>query len=130
MPKSKKAKFKYKVGQVVNFTYYDGTPYVGTIVERQYKGQNADWMDTLYDMCEYTLHVPDNSGRYQRGYMAYPSLTENRINQVQQITTQSFLSDEVTSVNSSTVATGVPITNSVASELDEAIAQQRKFLSK
>ena len=130
MSKSKKAKFKYKVGQVVNFTYYDGTPYVGTIVERQYKGQNADWMDTLYDMCEYKLHVPDNSGRYKRGYMVYPSLTENRINQTQSNVAQSFLSNDVISSQSSVGTTDVSITNSVASELDSAIAQQRKFLSK
>ena len=126
----KKSKFKYKVGQVVNFTYYDGTPYVGTIVERQYKGEDSDWMDTLYTQCEYKIHVPDNSGRYKRGYMVYPSLTENRINMVQHKATQSFLSDDVIQSQSSVGTTDVSITNSDASELDTAIAQQRKFLSR
>ena len=27
----------------------------------------------------YTLHSPDNSGRYSRGYMVYPSITESMI---------------------------------------------------
>ena len=27
----------------------------------------------------YTLHSPDNSGRYSRGYMVYPSITETMI---------------------------------------------------
>jgi hypothetical protein len=81
-------------------------------------------------MCEYKLHVPDNSGRYKRGYMVYPSLTENRINQTQSNVAQSFLSNEVIQSQSSVGTTDVSMTNSVASELDSAITQQRKFLSK
>ena len=30
----------------------------------------------------YTLHSPDNSGRYSRGYMVYPSITQNMIKNV------------------------------------------------
>jgi len=76
---TKKSKFKYKVEQSVKFKFYDGSVHNGIIKSRQYRNEDNESLPTQWTMPMYTLHSPDNSGRYSRGYMVYPSITENMI---------------------------------------------------
>jgi len=76
---AKKSKFKYKVGQSVKFKFYDGSVHNGVVKSRQYRNEDVESLPTQWTMPMYTLHSPDNSGRYSRGYMVYPSITESMI---------------------------------------------------
>ncbi len=75
----RKSKFKYQVGQSVRFKFYDGSIHNGVIVQRGYRNEDTEYLDTQYNQPMYTCHSSDTSGRYPRGYMVYPSLTENMI---------------------------------------------------
>ena len=75
----RKAKFKWQVGQSVRFKFYDGSVHNGVIVQRGYRNEDTEYLDTQYNQPMYTCHSSDISGRYPRGYMVYPSLTENMI---------------------------------------------------
>jgi len=75
----RKSKFKYQVGQSVRFKFYDGSVHNGVIVQRGYRNEDTEYLDTQYNQPMYTCHSSDISGRYPRGYMVYPSLTENMI---------------------------------------------------
>ena len=75
----RKSKFKWKVGQSVRFKYYDGSVHNGVIVSKQYRNEDTEYLDTQYNQPMYTCHSSDISGRYPRGYMVYPSLTQNMI---------------------------------------------------
>ena len=75
----RKTRFKYKVGQSVRFKFYDGSVHNGVIQSRCYRNEDSDYLDTQYTMTMYTCHSADTTGRYSRGYMVYPSLTENMI---------------------------------------------------
>ena len=75
----RKSKFKYQVGQSVRFKFYDGSIHNGVIVQRGYRNEDTEYLDTQYNQPMYTCHSSDISGRYPRGYMVYPSLTENMI---------------------------------------------------
>lgn len=74
-----KARFKYKVGQSVRFKFYDGSIHNGVIQSRCYRNEDSDYLDTQWGMTMYTCHSSDTTGRYSRGYMVYPALTENMI---------------------------------------------------
>ncbi len=75
----RKSKFKYQVGQSVRFKFYDGSVHNGVIVQRGYRNEDTEYLDTQYNQPMYTCHSSDISGRYPRGYMVYPSLTQNMI---------------------------------------------------
>ena len=75
----RKAKFKWQVGQSVRFKFYDGSIHNGVIVSKGYRNEDSDYLDTQYSMPMYTCHSPDRSGRYKRGYMVYPSLSQTMI---------------------------------------------------
>ena len=130
----KKAKFKYKEGQSVKIRYYDGSIHNGVIVKKLYRNEDSDFLDTQYSMPIYTIHEPDTTGRYSRGYMVYPCITENMVlsilpTDITIMPLKDYPKKEIQSLTS-VGTTDVSITNSDASELDEAIAQQRKFLTK
>jgi len=132
---AKKAKFKYKKGQSVKFRYYDGSIHEGLVDTAQYRNEDVDFLDTQYEMPVYTVHCVDTTGNYSRGYMSYPCITETMIDVLLKDDIvikplKGYHSKEVTLVNNREGATDKPITNTDASELDEAIAQQRKFLNK
>ena len=78
----KKSRFKYKVGQSVKFRFYDGSVHNGIIVKRNYRNEDTESLPTQWTMPVYTVHSPDNSGRYPRGYMSYPSITESMIKHI------------------------------------------------
>ncbi len=78
----KKSRFKYKVGQSVKFKYYDGSVHNGIIVSCNYRNEDSESLPTQWTMQMYTVHSPDNSGRYSRGYMSYPSITQEMIKNV------------------------------------------------
>ena len=67
------------MGQSVRFKFYDGSIHNGVIVQRGYRNEDTEYLDTQYNQPMYTCHSSDISGRYPRGYMVYPSLTENMI---------------------------------------------------
>ena len=67
------------MGQSVRFKFYDGSVHNGVIVQRGYRNEDTEYLDTQYNQPMYTCHSSDISGRYPRGYMVYPSLTENMI---------------------------------------------------
>ena len=73
----KKVKHKRKVGEVVDFIFFDGSKKTGKIVELTYHGDNIDSVRTQYDLPTYRIHVPDK--KYSRGYMVYSSMTDIRI---------------------------------------------------
>ena len=132
----RKAKFKWQVGQSVRFKFYDGSIHNGVIVSKGYRNEDSDYLDTQYSMPMYTCHSPDRSGRYKRGYMVYPSLSQTMIqfeldkpviikpldevpiseigHKKPQATVQS-ITDRLDEYNES---------------LDDAIAKQREFLNR
>ena len=138
-----KAKFKYQVGQSVRFKFYDGSVHNGVIVSRGYRNEDTEYLDTQYNQPMYTCHSSDTSGRYRRGYMVYPSLTENMIqhelknphiiraldevpiseigHKKPQATVQS-ITDRLDEYNESI--------DEVTESLDDAIAKQREFLNR
>ena len=148
----RKSKFKYQVGQSVRFKFYDGSIHNGVIVQRGYRNEDTEYLDTQYNQPMYTCHSSDRSGRYPRGYMVYPSLTQNMIqhelnhphiikrldevpiNEYSSHGTGNF-NDEVTpSVNS--ITDRLEQYNDSVDEveveetLDSAIQRQKKFLNR
>ena len=125
-----KARFKYKVGQSVRFKYYDGSIHNGVIQSRCYRNEDSDYLDTQYGMTMYTCHSSDTTGRYSRGYMVYPALTENMIqfelDRPHIIKPLSEIPNE--EIGTKTVVT--PIQDEVTETLDDAIARQKEFLNR
>ena len=133
---SKKSKFKHKVGQSVKFKFYDGSVHNGKIVSTRYRNEDVDYLPTEYSQPMYTCHVPDNSGRYSRGYMIY-TVTENMIKgeidspitispykqRVLPIDTMGISNVEVEVVDE---VDDVEVTES----LESAIQRQKKFLNR
>ena len=139
----RKAKFKWQVGQSVRFKFYDGSIHNGVIVSKGYRNEDSDYLDTQYSMPMYTCHSPDLSGRYRRGYMVYPSLSQTMIqfeldkpviikpldevpiseigHKKPQATVQS-ITDRLDGYNESL--------DEVTESLDDAIAKQREFLNR
>jgi len=76
---AKKKLHKYKVGDTMKFRFFDGSVHIGTIAELRYSGDGWEHTDTNYGDPQYTIHVPDNSGRYSRGYMIYSNISNHRI---------------------------------------------------
>ena len=132
----KKSKFKYKVGQSVTFKFYDGSVHKGKIDSTGYRNEDVDYLDTQWSQPMYTCHVPDNSGRYSRGYMIY-TVTENMIKgeidspitispykqRVLPIDTMGISNVEVEVVDE---VDDVEVTES----LESAIQRQKKFLNR
>jgi len=111
----RKSKFKYKEGQSVNFKYYDGSVHKGIINKRLYRNEDSDILDTQWTMPTYTIHVPDNSGHYSRGYMVYPCITQNMVKDkldggIKIVPLENHIEDE-------------------GSQLAEAIQKQKDFVS-
>ena len=132
----RKAKFKWQVGQSVRFKFYDGSIHNGVIVSKGYRNEDSDYLDTQYSMPMYTCHSSDTSGRYRRGYMVYPSLSQTMIQ---------FELDEPVIIkpldevpiseigNKKPQATVQSITDRLDEyneSLDDAIAKQREFLNR
>ena len=128
MPKP--AKFNYTVGQSVRFRFYDGSVHGGKIQSMGYRNEDVDYLPTEYSQPMYTCHVPDSSGRYSRGYMVYPALTENMIqfelDRPHIIKPLSEIPNE--EIGTKTVVT--PIQDEVTETLDDAIARQKEFLNR
>jgi len=78
----------------------------------------------------YTCHSSDTTGRYSRGYMVYPALTENMIqfelDRPHIIKPLSEIPNE--EIGTKTVVT--PIQDEVTETLDDAIARQKEFLNR
>ena len=114
----KKVKHKYKVGEIVDFIFFDGSKKTGEIVELTYQGDNIDSIKTQYSLPTYRIHVPDE--KYSRGYMVYSSMTDMRIEDAKtKKAVEEFWEDDV-----------YPETGKVESELDSAIKKQKDFLEK
>ena len=141
----RKAKFKWQVGQSVRFKFYDGSIHNGVIVERGYRNEDSDYLDTQYNQPMYTCHSSDTSGRYRRGYMVYPSLTQNMIQfelnhphiirALDEVPINEYSSHGTANINDEVELT--PSVNSITDRLeqyneslDDAIAKQRKFLNR
>ena len=125
----RKAKFKWQVGQSVRFKFYDGSIHNGVIVSRGYRNEDTDYLDTQYTMPMYTCHSSDTSGRYKRGYMVYPSLTQNMIqfelDRPHIIKALDEVRSEIPSTPVSTVIPTIP-----TDSLDDAIQRQKEFLNR
>ena len=125
----RKAKFKWQVGQSVRFKFYDGSIHNGVIVSRGYRNEDTDYLDTQYTMPMYTCHSSDTSGRYKRGYMVYPSLTQNMIqfelDRPHIIKALDEVRNEIPSTPVSTVVPTIP-----TDSLDDAIQRQKEFLNR
>ena len=129
----KKVKHKRKVGEVVDFIFFDGSKKTGKIVELTYHGDNIDSVRTQYDLPTYRIHVPDK--KYSRGYMVYSSMTDMRIEDAKtKQAVEEFWEDE-----SGAEITHIPDklgwlkkyhNNVNESELDNAIKKQKDFLEK
>ena len=138
----RKAKFKWQVGQSVRFKFYDGSIHNGVIVSKGYRNEDSDYLDTQYSMPMYTCHSPDLSGRYKRGYMVYPSLSQTMIqfeldkpviikpldevpiNKYASHGTANFNDDEIEEINAAIAQ------EKHLESLDDAIAKQREFLNR
>tara|TARA_R110002012_G_C11213287_1_gene561509 strand:- start:95 stop:481 length:387 start_codon:yes stop_codon:yes gene_type:complete len=121
---AKKSKFKYKVEQSVKFKFYDGSVHNGIIKSRQYRNEDNESLPTQWTMPMYTLHSPDNSGRYSRGYMVYPSITENMIKtgldtMVKIVPMKNYVEPELQHVSAPLKETD---------SLEDAIKKQQEFL--
>jgi len=125
----RKSKFKWKVGQSVRFKFYDGSIHNGVIVSRGYRNEDTEYLDTQYTMPMYTCHSSDTSGRYRRGYMVYPSLTQNMIqfelDRPHIIKALDEVRNEIPSTPVSTVIPTIP-----TDSLDDAIQRQKEFLNR
>jgi len=125
----RKSKFKWQVGQSVRFKFYDGSIHNGVIVSRGYRNEDTEYLDTQYTMPMYTCHSSDTSGRYKRGYMVYPSLTQNMIqfelDRPHIIKALDEVRNEIPSTPVSTVIPTIP-----TDSLDDAIQRQKEFLNR
>jgi hypothetical protein len=131
----KKAKHKYKLGETVKFKFFDGSVHIGQIASLNYMGEDWDHTETNYSIPQYTIHVP--SDKYSRGYMIYSSMTNNRIfdKDTKLVKPKFELSPNqlknLKNINNSQkelLCKQTKNTNS-DSELDDAIAKQKKFIS-
>tara|TARA_R100000664_G_C2698946_1_gene100041 strand:+ start:61 stop:450 length:390 start_codon:yes stop_codon:yes gene_type:complete len=121
----KKSRFKYKVGQSVKFRFYDGSVHNGIIVKRNYRNEDTESLPTQWTMPVYTVHSPDNSGRYPRGYMSYPSITESMIkhtldSEVKIVPMKDYVKPETPTV----LQTVIQETD----DLEDAITKQKQFI--
>tara|TARA_B100000287_G_scaffold415176_1_gene448493 strand:+ start:162 stop:548 length:387 start_codon:yes stop_codon:yes gene_type:complete len=126
----KKSKFKYKVGQSVTFKFYDGSVHKGKIDSTGYRNEDVDYLDTQWSQPMYTCHVPDNSGRYSRGYMIY-TVTENMIKG--EMDSPITISPYKRQVNNPSL--GVEVVDEVdnvevTESLESAIQRQKNFLNR
>ena len=126
----KKSKFKYKVGQSVTFKFYDGSVHKGKIDSTRYRNEDVDYLDTQWSQPMYTCHVPDNSGRYSRGYMIY-TVTENMIKG--EMDSPITISPYKRQVNNPSL--GVEVVDEVdnvevTESLESAIQRQKNFLNR
>ena len=133
----KKKRFKYQVGQSVQFNYFDGTSYKGIIVKRGYRNEDVSYLPTEYNQPNYTMHCVDRSGNYSRGYMSYPSIPSSFIKSVLPYTINIMpLKDYPTSTTvrqpMNVIMANSPTISVPASEptLDQAIDKQREFLKR
>ena len=125
----RKAKFKWQVGQSVRFKFYDGSIHNGVIVSKGYRNEDSDYLDTQYSMPMYTCHSPDRSGRYKRGYMVYPSLSQTMIQFELDEPVIIKPLDEVP-INEYASHGTANFNDEVTESLDDAIAKQREFLNR
>ena len=127
----RKAKFKYQLGQSVKFKFYDGSVHNGKIESKGYRNEDVEYLDTPYNQPMYTCHVPDNTGRYSRGYMIY-TVTENMIQTEldSPITIKAF-EDQPKRDPRAPEWFNKEVLPAIESEsLDDAIAKQKRFLNR
>ena len=134
----KKSRFKQKVGQSVKFKYYDGSVHDGIIVQNNYRNEDSESLPTQWTMPVYTVHSPDNSGRYSRGYMSYPSITQNMIKNILDTTVkivpmENYVKPKDTNIikpmfSQSNKAIIARHKTKLSSELDDAINKQKDFI--
>jgi len=122
---AKKKIHKYKVGDTMRFTFFDGSVHTGTVAELRYSGDNWEHVDTQWSDPQYVVHVPDYSGRYSRGYMIYSNISDHRI-----VSVNGKLKEPLFPENKEPKAT---YTDSVSiptekSELQNAINKQKEFI--
>ena len=121
----KKSKFKYKKGQSVKFKFYDGSVHSGIIVKANYRNEEDENLPTQWTMPMYTMHTPDNSGRYPRGYMVYPSITENMVKSVLSTEVKIIpMKDYVKPEKPVVIQTVLQETD----DLEDAITKQKQFI--
>jgi len=125
----RKSKFKWQVGQSVRFKFYDGSIHNGVIVSRGYRNEDTEYLDTQYTMPMYTCHSSDTSGRYKRGYMVYPSLSQTMIQFELDKPVIIKPLDEVP-INKYASHGTANFNDEVTESLDDAIAKQREFLNR
>jgi len=138
----KKSRFKYKTGQSVKFRYFDGSIHDGIIVKCNYRNEDTESLPTQWTMPVYTVHSPDTSGRYSRGYMSYPSITQNMIKNVLDTdikivplkdSSDSFLTDDIkTSLVENYKKEGNWCSAKIIESnttLEDAITKQKEFIS-
>jgi len=121
----KKSRFKYKTGQSVKFKYYDGSVHNGIIVKRNYRNEDTESLPTQWTMPVYTVHSPDTSGRYSRGYMSYPSITQNMIKNVLDVDIKIVPMKDYVKPDSPVILQ--PILSDT-NDLEDAITKQKQFI--
>ena len=124
---AKKKKHTYKIGQTVKFRFFDGTIHEGKVAELTYMGDVVG--DKIYYNCpQYIIHVP--SDRYDRGYMIYSSVTDERIKEA---TTYKRSINQPSPREVPQGKSGVKqkqnTTKKPMSELDMAIQKQKEFIN-
>jgi len=117
----------YKIGELLKFTYFDGSPHTGKVIKQTYAGDDWNHLQTDYSNPRYTIQVPDD--RDARGYMIYPCVGESRI--VKRIENNGFLCDDVKSSankGASTKPLGKKQPKTEQSDLEDAIQKQKDFV--
>ena len=122
---AKKKLHKYKVGDTMRFRFFCGSVFTGTVAELRYSGDNWDHTDTNFGDPQYTLHVPDTSGRYPRGYMVYSNISDHRIISVNGDLKEPLFPENKESVTTRGTTTTKP---SKKDELKDAINKQKEFI--
>jgi len=115
---AKKKLHTYKVGQTVKFKFFDGSVHKGEIAELTYMG-DAVGDKTYYSCPQYTIHVPCD--RYERGYMIYSSMTDERIKEAMEVNQPSLFEKSNSTKN-------IKVKKSM-SDLDTAIQKQKSFIN-
>jgi hypothetical protein len=125
---AKKKLHTYKVGQTVKFKFFDGSVHKGEIAELTYMG-DAVGDKTYYSCPQYTIHVPCD--RYERGYMIYSSMTDERIKEATEGRQQSLFTntEKIPANNSKRGSYKNAKTKKPISELDMAIQKQKSFIN-
>jgi len=118
---TKKKTHKYKVGDTMKFRFFDGSIHTGAIADLRYMGDGWDHTETDYSSPQYTVHVPDNTGRYARGYMVYSSISDHRI-----ISVNGELKQPIFKPTETAPITRKPVE---INELDAAIEKQKDFIN-